>query len=110
MSCQPFQKSRLGFLVAVVALMSIPLHAIPAKAYSGERLEKYARVSMKQARVIAHKARPGKITDEELEKERGGSGLRYSFDIRHRGRTYEVGVDAKTGRVLENMLEGRNPD
>jgi hypothetical protein len=28
------------------------------------------------------KAHPGKITDEELEKEVSGSSLRYSFDIR----------------------------
>jgi len=40
---------------------------------------------MSQARSIALKAHPGKITDEELERERGGSGLRYSFDIKSGG-------------------------
>jgi hypothetical protein len=53
---------------------------------------------------------PGKITDEELERERGGSGLRYSFDIKHSSSTQEVGVDAQTGKVLENKKEGPNPD
>ena len=64
---------------------------------------------MSQARSIALKAHPGKITDEELERERGGSGLRYSFDIKSGGITQEVGVDAKTGKVLENAKEGPHP-
>lgn len=55
------------------------------------------------------KARPGKIVDEELEKEPGGGGPRYSFDIRAVKDTYEVGVDAQSGAVLEK-LDGPNPD
>jgi len=43
----------------------------------------------------------------ELEREHGGSGLRYSFDIKSGVKVYEVGVDAKTGKVLENAVEGR---
>jgi uncharacterized membrane protein YkoI len=46
---------------------------------------------------------------EELELERGGSGLRYSFDIRQGKKWREVGIDAKTGRVLENSAEWANP-
>jgi hypothetical protein len=53
---------------------------------------------------------PGKITDEELEKEKGGSGLRYSFDIKNGGVTHEVGVDAKTGKLLENSVEGKSKE
>lgn len=68
-----------------------------------------AKVSMSQARSSALKAHPGKITDEELERERGGSGLRYSLDIKSGGITQEVGVDAKTGKVLENAKEGPHP-
>lgn len=67
-------------------------------------------MSLFEARKIALKAHPGKIVDQELEKESGGSGLRYSFDIKHGAKTYEVGVDAKTGKVLENASEGKNPD
>src|SRR5258705_13672006 len=84
--------------------------ATPAMAYTGQELAKDAKISVKQARAIALKAHPGEITDEELEKERGGSGLRYSFDIKRRGVTQEVGVDARTGRVLENKKEGPHPD
>jgi len=79
-------------------------------AYTGEELAKDAKVTLSEARVLALKAFPGKITDQELEKEKGGSGLRYSFDIKNRGVTHEVGVDAKTGKVLENSAEGPHPD
>lgn len=81
-----------------------------AFAYTGEELAKEAKVSLSEARIIAAKVRPGTITDEELEKESGGSGLRYSFDIKDGAVTYEVGVDAKTGKILENAPEGSNPD
>lgn len=81
-----------------------------AGAYTGEGLAKNAKVSMDQAIAIATKARPGTVTDKELEREGGGSGLRYSFDITANGKTYEVGVDAVTGKVLENGAEGANPD
>jgi uncharacterized membrane protein YkoI len=46
----------------------------------------------------------------ELERENGGSGLRYSFDIQNGSKTQEVGVDAQTGEVLENAPEGSHPD
>jgi len=83
-----------------------------AQAYTGQELEGQAKISMVDARKIALKAHPGKITDEELEVEGGGSGLRYSFDVqnKHSKKVYEVGVDAKTGKVLENAPEGKNPD
>ncbi len=81
-----------------------------AHAYTGEELAKNARVSLLTARDHALKAHSGKITDEELEKESGGSGLRYSFDIKDGDKTYEVGVDAQSGAVLENAAEGKNPD
>lgn len=84
--------------------------AFTAQAYTGEALAKHAKVSITQARVIGLKAYPGKITDEELEKESGGSGLRYSFDIAQGKITQEVGVDAKTGAILENKAEGPHPD
>ena len=84
--------------------------AFGAQAYTGKALEKQTKVTMTEARAIALKAHSGKIIDEELEKEAGGSGLRYSFDIRKGRVTQEVGVDAQTGAVLENKAEGANPD
>lgn len=94
------------------ALSAIGLLALtgPALAYTGQKLSGRAKISIAQARDIALKAHPGKITDEELEREGGGSGLRYSFDIRNGSRTQEVGVDAASGKVLENKTEGLHPD
>jgi hypothetical protein len=92
------------------ALSLALLFACPALAYTGEKLAKDAKVSIAEARAIALKAHPGKITDEELERETGGTGLRYSFDIKSGSSTQEVGVDARTGRILENAKEGKNPD
>ena len=59
-------------------------------------------LTLPQARAAALRLRPGKVVKQELEREKGGSGLRYTFDIRVGRVTYEVGVDAKTGRILEN--------
>ena len=95
--------------VSLGALVAISTGG-PALAYKGKNLVQHAKVSIEQARAIALKAHPGKITDEELERERGGSGYRYSFDIRDGAKTFEIGVDAKTGDVLENAAEGPNPD
>ncbi|MGA7296341.1 MAG: PepSY domain-containing protein [Rhodanobacteraceae bacterium] len=64
-----------------------------------------AKLSLSQARSTAMKTVPGKIVAQELEKEPGGSGLRYSFDIRYQGKVHEVGIDAATGKVLENGIE-----
>jgi uncharacterized membrane protein YkoI len=81
-----------------------------AHGYVGQKLAANAKITMAQARVIALKAHPGRVTDQELENEGGGSGLRYSFDIVSGGKTFEVGVDARSGAVLENKAEGKNPD
>lgn len=96
-------------IAALLATAPVAAHA-GAKPYTGHELAKSAHVSLERAQSIALKVRPGKITDKELEKEAGGSGLRYSFDIVAGGKTYEVGVDAANGKVLENAAEGKNPD
>jgi uncharacterized membrane protein YkoI len=108
------------FPIAAVAAMSLcagaalpraPLaSSANSPAFSGHRFASQAKVTLEQARAIAQKARPGTFTDEELEREHGGSGLRYSFDIKSASVTWEVGVDAKTGQVLENDREGPNAD
>ena len=95
-------------IVAALAAAS-PVLAKPGHL-RGQSLARLAHVTLTQARATALRARPGVITDQELEREVGGSGLRYSFDIRSRGKPYEVGVDARTGAVLENIAEGPHPD
>ena len=97
---------RINLPVAVALMLS----AGTAFAYTGQELAPQTKISLEQARAIALKRRPGTITDQELEREKGGSGLRYSFDIKSGKVTYEVGVDANTGKILENAPEGPNPD
>jgi uncharacterized membrane protein YkoI len=93
-----------------VSLFIAALLPTASFAYSGQQLAGQAKVTMDQARSIALEARPGAIKGEELEKEKGGSGLRYSFAIKAGNATYEVGVDAQSGDVLENTKEGAHPD
>ena len=100
------QRKTLAGIVAVLALSA----ALPALAYPGSALAHRAHFQIDRARAIALAARPGDIVAEELEREHGGSGLRYSFDIRSHGVVYEVGVDANSGAVLENTREGSHPD
>ncbi|KIU26014.1 peptidase M4 [Sphingomonas melonis] len=95
-------------LVAIFGIGAVA-DAAPAK-FKGSQFASQAKIKLASARQIALKARPGTVTDQELEKEKGGSGLRYSFDITSHGKPYEVGVDARTGAVLENGVEGKNPD
>ncbi len=92
-------------IAAVVLIFGSAVHA-----FTGAKYAKEARITIEEARKAALKAFHGKIISEELEKESGGSGLRYSFDIRKGHITREVGVDAKTGRILENSIEGPHPD
>src|SRR5713101_4008076 len=91
--------------IALTIFLTRTVLALTGKQYLLE-----AKVTLTSARQIAFKASPGKIVSEELERESGGSGLRYSFVIQKGKAQQEVGVDAKTGQVLENSVEGKNPD
>lgn len=97
-------------LITTFGTIALIAASVSAHAYTGEKLAKQAHITIEQARAIALKAFPGKISDEELEKEHGGSGLRFSFDIKRGNIVQEVGVDAMTGKILENNREGKNPD
>jgi uncharacterized membrane protein YkoI len=67
--------------LGAMALIAVLAATGTAFAYTGQELALQAKVTLERARSIAIKARPGQITDQELEKEKGGSALRYSFDI-----------------------------
>ena len=92
--------------VGLVLLTVVVLCAAgPAAAYTGQELAGDAKITLDQARAIALKAHPGRITDEELEREDGGSGLRYTFSLDTGSGAQGLGVDAATGQVLENSLD-----
>ena len=92
-------------LALTILANAIGAPAQVADTFRGHQLAGEAHINLTRARAIALRARPGIVTDEQLDRESGGSGLRYSFDILSSGKIYEVGVDAKTGKVLENGVE-----
>lgn len=92
-------------LIAIAGASVLGLGTGAAYAYDGAQLAKDARVTMHDARAQALKLAPGAIKSAELESEHGGSGLRYSFDIQTSQGLREVGIDAQTGKVLEDSAE-----
>ena len=103
-------KLNKSFLAASAIALGLGT-AVTAHAFDGQQYTKDAKVTLEQARAIALKAIPGAtITDQELEHEKGGSGLRYSFDVKVGQAEHEIGVDAKKGAVLENSVDGPNKD
>ncbi len=91
--------SRPILSLTVLLLLAAPGAAL---ALEGGALAKEAKLTLDQARAAAQQAQPGTILGQELEHRKGGSGLRYSFDIRVGTDTHEVGIDAKTGATLQN--------
>jgi uncharacterized membrane protein YkoI len=100
-----FGKTLTAFAVCGAIAAGTAATLSPARAFTGEELAAEAKITISEARAIALKVFAGTIAAEELEKEKGGSGLRYSFDIKNGAVVHEVGVDAKTGKILENSVE-----
>ena len=95
---------------AMVAGLGLIAASASANAYTGQQYAKEAQITLTQARKLALKVFPGKIISAELEKEPGGSGLRFSFDVRYGKTVHEIGIDAKTGKVLENSNDSSDSD
>lgn len=93
------------------AALGLPLAAYAGTSHSSEAGERAAmahapkpRITKEQAtRIAMNAARGGKIVDSEYEKEDGG--WRWSFDISQNGKIHEIGVDGRTGKVVENSWE-----
>jgi len=84
--------------LAVIAAIGIGSGAIAAKGPT-------PKISMAQARAMALKLALGKIISSEYEKE--GGIWRYSFDIQQRGNVQEIGIDGRSGKIVENKSEGK---
>jgi uncharacterized membrane protein YkoI len=89
-------------LVALAISVAAPL-AVSAAPLKGAQYLAQAKVDLAHARAIALKTERGIIVDQELEKEKGG--LRYSFDVKVGKTIHEIGVDATTGKVLEDSID-----
>lgn len=88
----------LSFALAV----ALSTAAGGAFAFNGETLAKEAGIKTLETRAIALKAHPVTVADEELERGKGGSGLRYTFNIKRGTAVRKVGVDGKDGKVWES--------
>ena len=84
--------------IALIAALSLGTGAIAARAPA-------PKISKARAQAMALKLAPGKIISSEYENE--GGGWRYSFDIQQRGHVQEIGIDGRTGKVVENKSEGK---
>ncbi len=98
-------------LIGLSALLATLGSASASQACEAHPPAQEARISFEQARRIALDAAPGAtITEQELEHEHGGSGLRYSFDLKTPHGEREIGIDAMTGRILELTQERPDDD
>jgi uncharacterized membrane protein YkoI len=90
----------MRFLSITVATAALAL-ATAAVATSAPK----PKVSKARAEKIALKLAPGRIISSEYEKE--GGGWRWSFDIQQKGHVQEIGIDGRTGKVVEDKSEGK---
>lgn len=97
-------KSQLFMAATLAGLLLLSWHT----AFAADAPAAKPKISMAQAEKVALTTYPGQIIKKELEQEKGGSGLRYSFDIKNGKVVHEVGIDAVTGEVLENSLDNDN--
>lgn len=98
-----------------LAAISVPVMAKEsAKAEAKEKAEAMHapahKISRAQAQAIALRTVPGgRVVEYDFEKE--GGGWRHSFDIRVGKITHEIGVDANSGKIVENSVEsGKDKD
>ncbi|HEY5258524.1 MAG TPA: PepSY domain-containing protein [Candidatus Baltobacteraceae bacterium] len=98
---------RLSILTALL-VVAYTLPAASAVPLKGTQYLKSVKVSPAKARSTALAVERGTLVGWELEPELGGSGLRYSFDIRVGHSVREVGIDAITGKVLEDSIDTGN--
>jgi uncharacterized membrane protein YkoI len=98
-SCKMKTMGTLSAIAAAAILSTTAFAAAPSKAPK-------PLISMARAKAMALHLAPGKIISSEYEKE--GGIWRYSFDIQQKNNVQEIGIDARTGKVVENKSEGRH--
>lgn len=91
--------------VGIFAALALATSGLGVAAQTVDNVIRQVAVAMPKAREIALQAQPGEIISEKIETREGGSGLRYTFNINNGSVTYEVGIDANTGKVLVNGIE-----
>ncbi len=100
--------SRLLITAFAVLLSSSAAAASTAPPLKGSELLPQARVSLRAAQKAALAKEHGVVIGQELEKEKQGNGLVYTFDIKLGKVVHEVNVDAKTGAIVEDTIDNGN--
>jgi uncharacterized membrane protein YkoI len=85
-------------VLAIAAALGMGTGAIAGKAPA-------PKISKTRAETMALNLAPGKIISSEYENE--GGGWRWSFDIQQKNHVQEIGIDGRTGKVVENKSEGK---
>ena len=97
--------TKIQATAAMIAAGMLGVSVVQAAAPAAKAKPPVAKISMIKAKAIALKAAPGKLISSEYENEDGG--WRYSFDIQQKGHVQEIGVNAMTGKNIENKSEGK---
>ena len=105
--------NRFAKIVVGAAALQLPLAAFAGSQAADHESQAHKaamhanapapRIDEAQARRIAMTVAKGTVAESEYEKE--GGSWRWSFDIRENGKIHEVGVDAKTGKIVEDSWE-----
>jgi uncharacterized membrane protein YkoI len=93
-------------LVSTFALTTLAIGAARAQdipPYIDPELAKQAKITQEDAQQIALRRHRGQVADVRISKESGGSGLRWIIQIKQTAGSYEVEIDAKTGKILEDV-------
>lgn len=103
---QPIRLVALLLAFTTFAAAQLPAQAVTIKEDT-PGLKAKAALSADSAIAIARRAAPAGATIKEAELEEEDGHLMYSFDFRLSDKpgTQEIGVDARSGKILENSYE-----
>lgn len=92
--------------LAVGAVFALPAHADDDAQEMKALVKQFGFITLEQASAKAQAAKPGVITDADLDDRDFGKGWDYEFEIADAdGHEWEVYVDAKTGEVRKVSRE-----
>lgn len=91
----------------VAAVSVLALSVLSSPAFADDDMQEMEAVSkefgfinLEEAKTKALAAKPGVVTDADLENRKFGKGWDYEFEIVDAaGKEWEVNIDAKTGKV-----------
>lgn len=100
------------FNVTVAAIIFLNIAAFNAQADDDDLQEitaiskEFGLMTLEQAKTKALAAKPGLVTDAEIDNRKFGKGWEYEFEIVDAdGKEWDVNIDAKTGEVLKTRRE-----